>query len=407
MISRKRLPRLITQLVCFIAASALLWPLPFWKRGPQFLLQVSPFTAVCAALALRLVGIGTGLGLAAGVAAIVRPRWFCRYACPVGLLVEGVSQVGFRRTGWWTRLPQIGKYGALVTLAGSLVGYPLLLWMDPLAIFSNFLGIRVSYTFTSALMGILLGIVIFLSLTSGLVWCTRLCPLGGTQDLLASAGMIWKRRNRTKEGIDYPQSVSMISAGRRVFIIAVAGIGMGFIARRVGAARGEDAPLRPPGAIDEERFAGVCLRCGSCIRACPSRIIHPDTGEGGIAGLLAPMIHYDRQYCLEDCYACTQVCPSGAIQQLDLDQKRESIIGEALVDGSVCFVTLGQKDCDACEQACPYEAVKIFWDEELYAAYPLVTTDKCNGCGACEVVCPTGKIKAIRIWKRTDKSFLS
>jgi ferredoxin len=408
MIRRKRLPRLVTQSVFLIAAGALLWPLPFWKNGPQFLLQISPFEAVCSAIALRIVGIGTGFGLAVAAVAVVRHRWFCRYACPVGLLLEGVCHIGLRKTGWWTRLPQIGKYAVLATLAGAVVGYPLLLWMDPLAIFSSFWGMRASGTFPAALLaGVLLGMIILLSLTSGPVWCSRLCPLGATQDLLASAGMLWKGGNSTKVEEGHPSFISTALVARRVFIVGGAGIGMGFIARRVGAARGEEAPLRPPGAIDEEHFAGLCLRCGNCIRACPSRIIRADTGLGGIAGLLAPTIHYSRQYCLEDCCACTEVCPSGAIQKLNLEQKRKCIIGEALVDGSVCFVTLGVKDCDACERACPYEAVKIYWDEERYVAYPLVSTDQCNGCGACEVVCPTGNIRAIRVWKRTDKSILS
>jgi ferredoxin-type protein NapG len=48
-------------------------------------------------------------------------------------------------------------------------------------------------------------------------------------------------------------------------------------------------------------------------------------------------------------------------------------------------------------RACPFDAVRIYWDEERYVAYPVVDAGKCNGCGACEVVCPADGIKAIEI----------
>jgi ferredoxin len=115
--------------------------------------------------------------------------------------------------------------------------------------------------------------------------------------------------------------------------------------------------------------------------------------------LLAPIIRFEKKYCLEDCNACTQVCPSGALQSLDLKLKQKYIIGEALVDASICLLALGVKDCDACVRSCPFDAVRIHWDEDQYVAYPVVDSRKCNGCGACVVVCPTESIKAIRIWK--------
>jgi formate hydrogenlyase subunit 6/NADH:ubiquinone oxidoreductase subunit I len=102
---------------------------------------------------------------------------------------------------------------------------------------------------------------------------------------------------------------------------------------------------------------------------------------------------------LEDCNACTQVCPSGALQPLELPDKRKHIIGEALVDATLCLLTLGKKDCNVCERACPFEAISIVWDENAYVAYPAINARKCNGCGACEVVCPTSIPKAIRVWK--------
>ena len=66
---------------------------------------------------------------------------------------------------------------------------------------------------------------------------------------------------------------------------------------------------------------------GNCARACPSKIIRPDLGQGGVAGFLAPVLDFEKGYCLETCRRCTEVCPSGAISRLSLEQKRKARIG--------------------------------------------------------------------------------
>ena len=400
MISRK--DRLV-QMICFTLASVLLWPLPFWTSAPKFIAQASPFNAICYCIALRTIGVGTGIGLALAAVGLWRRRFFCRYICPVGLLLDGISHIGPQKVRWWTRCPSLGKYAALLTIGGAAVGYPLLLWMDPLAIFSSFFAIRTAGGMLSGVLaGLGIGALILLSWTSGSVWCSRLCPLGGIQDLSASIKPLFQDQSRAA-------SIKTLSANsnnassfgsRRFFLFVAAGAGIGFLTKRFAAARAEDKPLRPPGAVVEKSFAGLCLRCSNCVRACPTKIIHPDTGQAGVAGLLAPMIRYEKQYCLEDCNACTQVCPSGALQALDLKQKRRYVIGEALVDMSLCVLALGKMECDACMRACAFDSVHIHWDEEQYIAYPVVDRGKCNGCGACEVACPAYDIKAIRVWKR-------
>jgi ferredoxin-type protein NapF len=392
MIGGKRSSRRVAQLACFAATIALLWPLPVWKSAPRFIIQISPFAAVCSSIALRSIGVGTGIGLLSALIAIWRNRWFCRYVCPVGLLVEFLSRVGLKRVIWWSRRRfQLGPLLVFATVAGAIVGYPIFLWMDPLAIFSSVLALRIAGRLMAGILAaLLLCLVIILSVTSGALWCARICPLGATQDLLGKL----RRKHASM-----PEPV--VSA-RRAFLCGAAGIGIGLLAEKIGAARGETAPLRPPGARKEDVFAGLCLRCDSCLRVCPSNIIVPDLGRAGVAGLLAPIIRYQKNYCLETCNACTQVCPSGALQALDLKRKCEYRIGEALVDGSVCLVTLEQKDCDACVRACPFDAVRIHWDEEKYVAWPAIELSKCNGCGACEIACPTKDIKAIRVWKSAD-----
>ncbi len=408
MTANKRGKRLLVRLACMSVVIVLLWPMLPWVSVPKFVVQASPFVAICSSIANRSIVIGTGIGLAITVLIFLRRRWFCRYICPTGLMLEGVARLGLRKTRWWTKCPPLGQYAAILTIAGAFVGYPVLLWMDPLALFSSPFTIQGAADLLSSVLAVaVLGILILSTLLLGLVWCVRVCPLGGVQELLASIKSLFTGRiDAAPAWPNQAQStIGRMPLARRAFLGGAVGVGLGLWTKQVASAKPvDDIPLRPPGAVEEERFTGLCLRCGNCLRACPAKIIHPDTSRAGLSGLLAPQVSYDgKGYCLEDCSSCTQVCPTGALQALDLEQKCRYIIGEALVDHSICLLTLGKKDCNVCMQACPFEAVEIKWDEERYLAYPLVDFAKCNGCGACEVACPTDPYKAIQVWKPLPK----
>jgi ferredoxin len=394
--------RLYVRLSCFLLATLLLLPFPFWIHSSRIFAQASSFITIFAILAGGTIWVGSILGLAFAVISLVRKRWFCRYICPVGLLLDTVSSVKLPVGIWWRRSPPIGKYILILTAAGAIVGYPLFLWMDPLAFLNNAFSAYKAADVLSALVS-LSGIVVLLllTLTSGDFWCARLCPLGAAQDLLEHIGSFrrfFRKTNKT-ESRAKAEPGNAIWATRRMFFAAAAGLGFSLLAKRIARARPDDALLRPPGAIREDKFTGLCLRCGNCIRACPSRIIHPDTGQSGVLGFLSPIVRYKTDYCKQECNACTTVCPSGALERLSLEQKNRYIIGKASVDTSLCL--WGVSECHACLPSCPYKAIGIQWNEEAYESFPGVDPAKCNGCGACEACCPTGELKAIRVLKRT------
>ena len=393
----RRVPRRAIQLTCFVGAIVLVWPLVPWVIAPRFLQQISPFVAISSSIAARSIGVGAVLALVVAIASSFKKRWFCLYLCPTGFLLENTNHFGLRKASFWSKCPPIGRYVAILTLVGSVIGYPVLLWMDPLCIFSSPFAInKATNPFSVILVCLGLGVLVGGTFLFGMLWCVRICPLSGLQDMLfAMRKALWTK-------LSAGASSQKFSAARRVFFAGGAGALLALGARRLGATRyrKSDTLLRPPGAVPEDRFAGLCIRCNNCVHACPTKIIHPDTGhEAGLAGFAAPVIKFDRdyKYCLETCNDCTQVCPTGALTALPLQQKNKYIIGEALVDTNVCLTSLGKKECDACELACPYDAVKITWDEAQYNANPVVN-NKCIGCGACEVVCPTTPVKAIRVW---------
>jgi len=393
--------RLYVRLGCFLLATLLLLPFPFWINSSRIFVQASSFIAICTILAGGTVWVGSILGLVFAVISLVRKRWFCRFICPVGLLLDAVSGMKLPVRIWWKRSPPIGKYIVLLTAAGAIFGYPLFLWMDPLAFLNNAFSVYKARDVLSAIVS-LSGIValLLLTLTSGDFWCARLCPLGATQDLLENIGSFcgnFRKKTNKREPLVKAAPGNALWATRRMFIAVTAGLGFSLLAQKVGKARSDKAPLRPPGAIREDKFTSLCLRCGNCIRACPSKIIHPDRGQSGVLGFLSPVVRYKTDYCKEECNACTTVCPSGALQNLNLEQKNRYVIGKASVDTSLCL--WGVSECHACLQPCPYEAIKIQFNEEAYESFPGVDPAKCNGCGACEVVCPTGDLKAIKVRK--------
>jgi ferredoxin-type protein NapF len=395
--------RLYVRLGCFLLATLLLLPFPFWINSSRIFVQASSFITLCTILAGGTIWVGSILGLVFAVISLARKRWFCRYICPVGLLLDTVSGMKLPSKIWWKGCPPLGKYITLLTAAGAIVGYPLFLWMDPLAFLNNAFSV---YKATDILSGIisLSGIVllILIALTSGDLWCARICPLGATQDLLENAGSFCRNFSKLarKESKEKASQGYSLSATRRTFIALAAGVGLSLGAQKIGQARSKDAPLRPPGAIEEGEFTGLCMRCGNCIRACPSKIIHPDTGQSGVLGFLSPVVRYKTDYCNEKCNACTKACPSGALQRLNLEQKNRYVIGKASVDTALCL--WGVSECHACIQPCPYEAIKVRWYEEAYESFPDVDPLKCNGCGACEAVCPTGDLKAIKVRKKSE-----
>lgn len=434
----RRTGRQLVRIGCLLLAAALLLGLLPVSReeGARTVVETSPFVALGRLLARPAIGVGATLGVLFALPALLRRRWYCHHVCPFGLTLDTVSGVCPRKrckaarvkpersqvsacTGPgdaeqihqglvqklidWATWPVLGRHIALLTLAGAAVGYPVLLWLDPIALFAA------PFTFygskeidTAALAASVAAFIVVSCAVLGNVWCARLCPLGGLQDLLL-AGRITLRRWLRRFPPDPPNAALPAIPRRRALLTALLGGALAVLGRRAGAARADSSPLRPPGAIAEDAFTGLCVRCGNCAAVCPTRIIHPDAGAAGIAGLLAPALSFaPERYCLEECHACTEACPSGALTALDLATKRRYVIGEALVDAERCLLILGRKECDVCARVCPYDAIEITWDEAQYVAYPRIDYLRCNGCGACQIACPTGEVKAIAIWPLQD-----
>lgn len=312
------------------------------------------------------------------VLVIVRRRGFCRFVCPTGTCLEIAGRAGLKRRA--PHLPNLGRWIGLAGLVAAAVGYPILFWLDPLSIFSASFGLSHG-AYTVAAFG--LPFLVALSLLWPGFWCAKLCPLGGTQDWIA-----WLLR-----AVRSPTIVHFRTARRSAL---AAGLGAAWAAAALRWSKaGEKPPMRPPGAVDDPEFSGLCVRCGNCIRVCPSQILKPDLGDNGIGAFLTPVVDLKTDYCREDCVRCTEACPTGAIARLDLETKKTACLGVVRVDMDICLLG-NERECAICRMRCPYEAIRYVFNETSYLLTPTIDASRCNGCGACQVFCPTTP-KAINV----------
>ncbi len=276
-------------------------------------------------------------------------------------------------------------------------------------------------------------------------WCRVLCPLGAIYSLAAKFSLLRRsvdkclncmkckaacRMGAIKEDMSYakgecilcmdclydcpayatrfswpvkkvePKPVPKDAVSRKdfLFLIVSSFIFLGFKAKEGGILK---KLIRPPGANSESEFLNKCIRCGNCMKACPTNGLQPAIFESGFSGVWAPHFIFEIGYCEYNCNLCGKVCPTGAIPKLSLAQKKEEKLGLAFIDKKTCLPWAQNKECIVCEEHCPVPTKAIKAYEEVVEGKkllrPYVDSSLCIGCGICQNKCPTTPVRAIRV----------
>jgi MauM/NapG family ferredoxin protein len=309
------------------------------------------------------------------------------------------------------------------------------------------------------LIGIIFISLLALNFAERRFWCKYLCPLGALLGLCSRYALL--KRDLTEGCVDCgmcsaacqggalrgnmsrwnkeecfacmdcddicPQKAIRISVnrswsaaspnlGRRRLIGAVAsGLAAVPLLRITPLSRSGSADpslIRPPGALAEKEFLSSCIKCGECMKVCITNGLQPTFLEAGIDGIWTPMLVPRIGYCEYRCTLCGQVCPTGAITKLSLQEKENIKIGLAEIDRNRCLPYAYGRPCIVCEEVCPTPK-KAIWFEKVTVAgrdgkplqvkQPRVDPELCVGCGICEAKCPVTSNPAIFV-RRTGES---
>jgi polyferredoxin/Pyruvate/2-oxoacid:ferredoxin oxidoreductase delta subunit len=296
----------------------------------------------------------------------------------------------------------------------------------------------------SVVIGGLFFIVLGLNLIEKRFWCKYLCPLGALLGVLSrysilrrsvsegctscgicatacqgnaqpDAGDHWRDseclvcrncddicpQNAVSFGFSGRKSAAAMDLGRRRIITsALSGIVAVPLLRITPLTRTnsqDPALLRPPGSLEEKEFLKRCVKCGECMKVCITNGLQPTLLEAGAEGIWSPFLVPRIGYCEYRCTLCGQVCPTGAIRRLKLEDKAKTKIGLAMIDKGRCLPWAHARPCIMCEEACPTPK-KAIWTEQVRVRdrqgrgvllqQPHVDLELCIGCGICENKCP-------------------
>jgi ferredoxin-type protein NapF len=353
-----------------------------------FHLWLSPLYGLCGILALGSVVALHAVGLLAWILTGFKHKWICRYVCPTGALCDFVSEQSPRKFSL-RHFPSIHLFLLLALLISSLVGVPLFVILDPFSLFFSTFDILHQPALPAILVKASgLCAVLTISFFFPHLWCTRLCPLGGLQ-AWTTKFRLWLS-SRGKVGVANRTT-------RRIFMAATSGAVTGLLLRHA-AASPHTAPLRPPGSLPERDYLLTCIRCGNCIKSCPEKIINPSVGEGRLLALFSPKLDFSNAYCVPECKACGDVCPTGAIHRFSSAEKKSLKIGLPSISLPDCLLQQNT-ECNKCIRVCDYEAIKLVESDYDFSYSPVVDEETCVGCGACEWICPTRAIRTESLLK--------
>lgn len=349
------------------------------------------------------------------IATLFLGRFFCGWICPVGTISDLIPKTKRKLSKFY----RFKYYFLVFVIVSSLFGFNLLVISDPIVIFTRSL-----VFITHARIPFML--IVIVALVAGLgerFWCRVLCPLGALlgifsvlkilnlhigedcthctfcnrvcpMDAIHNAHIKKSECTFCFECVDKcPQgAISLmkkrepIVESRRTFLKAGAGAGAAVLLSPLITSAGASV-LRPPGALKEKDFLAVCVRCGECMRVCPSQGLRPVVLED-VYSLFTPKLVPRIGEC-QLCMLCWQVCPTGALVQVEPETMK---LGTALVNRNTCLEWEHEQVCLVCQEVCPFQAVEIVGGQgsgRRNRRGPRVNKTACAGCGACEHHCPT------------------
>ena len=143
-------------------------------------------------------------------------------------------------------------------------------------------------------------------------------------------------------------SADTVNTGKRSFLLASAMVAGAAIAQKKeklmdgGIAELEDkvaperqTPLTPPGSQSFQNLSTRCTGCQLCISECPNQVLRPSSD---LMHLMQPTMSYEHGYCRPECTRCSEVCPAGAIQLVDVAEKTSIQIGHDVWIKKNCVV---------------------------------------------------------------------
>ena len=163
-----------------------------------------------------------------------------------------------------------------------------------------------------------------------------------------------------------------MSPTRRTFLkIAGAAVVSASAFSLTGLAPANAKLVRPPGAVAEEDFRTLCLRCHQCLDICPEKALKSAHLTDGWNNTGTPVLGNPCTLCMK----CADQCPSGALSTIE---PKKAKMGTAFIIDKECV------GCDKCIKPCPTGAITKVPGKRLVAIDP----GKCTGCFTCVKACP-------------------
>ncbi len=186
--------------------------------------------------------------------------------------------------------------------------------------------------------------------------------------------------------------------------------------------RAEYAPrglrlIRPPGAVPEDQFLAGCIRCYRCQDACERGAVQFFSEAHGEL-FHTPYVDPNVVAC-NVCMKCTQVCPTGVLEPMEIEQKDQVEMGRVELNTEACLSYKAQSryderaerwevrmtpslgpvevpdvtdptftrrgPCGECYMVCPLKEKAITRKPGEF--FSPIVLDQCIGCGLCEEIC--------------------